>query len=188
MEYCYCLHFTLSSVNSYLYWSADSSGIKTINLKQNASQKIGTISFQHSAFTMDSATGDLWLSTSNGDILTYSASTGGASHLAVNATLLLASSGKTMSDLGKHLHVCLLLLHYFLGLPATSIALDEYRVYWTNSTSGGIFFAWRNSTSSAVVFNSTVTPSAIFSISPGQQPLPRKPFSDVQNALHSVQK
>ena len=70
--------------------------------------------------------------------------------------------------------------HYFLGLPATSIALDEYRVYWTNSTSGGIFFAWRNSTSSAVVFNSTVAPSAIFSISPGQQPLPRKPFSDVQ--------
>ena len=80
-----------------------------MNLKQNASQKIGTISFQHSAFTMDSATGDLWLSTSNGDILTYSASTGGASHLAVNATLLMASSGKTMSDLGKHLHACLLL-------------------------------------------------------------------------------
>ena len=61
-----------------------------------------------------------------------------------------------------------------LGLPATSIALDEYRVYWTNAMSGGIFYAWRNDTSIANVLAAGVTPSAIFSISPGQQPLPRK--------------
>ncbi|KAL5457649.1 hypothetical protein EMCRGX_G034932 [Ephydatia muelleri] len=154
-----------SSVNSmivdpftgYLYWSTDFSGFKTINLQQSSKQTNGINFVPHSAFTLDSATGDLWFSTPNGDFTIYNTTTK-TIQLVVNATVLAASSGKSINE---------------LGLPASSIALDEYRVYWTNATSGVIFYFWRNGSSTAQILTNVMPSSVILSISPGQQPLPR---------------
>ena len=60
-----------------------------------------------------------------------------------------------------------------LGIPATSIALDENYVYWTSQYTPGIFYT-NISGSSALQIHvlSYGNTSAIFSTSPGQQPLP----------------
>ena len=71
-----------------------------MNLKQSSNQTNGTNFVPHSAFTLDSATGDLWFSTPNGDFTIYNTTTK-TIQLVVNATVLAASSGKSINELGK---------------------------------------------------------------------------------------
>ena len=67
--------------------------------------------------------------------------------------------------------------HFFFlceGLPADSLALDEQRIYWSNDdNSSVVFYALRNVSSSLSILNSSTSGSAIFTLSPGQQPLPQ---------------
>ena len=58
------------------------------------------------------------------------------------------------------------------GLPASSLALDELRVYWTNGTSGIFAVAFSDNTSVIEISPTTTTASSVVSLSPGQQPLP----------------
>ena len=97
--------YIISSVNSYVYWSTDFSGFKTMNLKQSPNLIIGTNFVQHSAFTLDSVTGDLWVSTPDGDIIIYNA-TNRTMQLVVNATVLAARSGKNINNLGRAGYFC----------------------------------------------------------------------------------
>ena len=57
------------------------------------------------------------------------------------------------------------------GLPATSIALDETRIYWTREGSG-VFYVTREDRTILTHVAGGSNASAIITLSPGQQPLP----------------
>ena len=61
----------------------------------------------------------------------------------------------------------------FTGLPATSIALNEQRLYWVG---GGLscLFAVRLDDPTDLLVISNYNASDIFTLSPGQQPLPSR--------------
>ena len=95
-----------------MYWSDGSIGLKYVNLKKNMSYINGTTCVLNYAFTMDSGNGDLWLSTSNGDIVTCNVASR-KSQVVVNATVLMASSGKNASGLGE----AITLSSFLLNIP-----------------------------------------------------------------------
>lgn len=59
-----------------------------------------------------------------------------------------------------------------LGLPATSIALDEQRIYWTNSTSTTIYYVERSDVDTLLTLESSVAGAIVITTSPGTQQLP----------------
>ena len=59
------------------------------------------------------------------------------------------------------------------GLPASSIALNEQRLYWIGVTLSCIFAVNLDNPSNLLVV-STYSATDIFTLSPGQQPLPGK--------------
>ncbi len=60
------------------------------------------------------------------------------------------------------------------ALPATSIALDETRIYWSLDGSG-VFYVARDNRNVAVMAEGGNNASTIVTLSPGLQPLPCEP-------------
>ena len=58
------------------------------------------------------------------------------------------------------------------GLPATSIAVNEQRLYWSRRGSPGIYAVNPTNPNSLIVISSTILSSSIVTLSPGQQILP----------------
>ena len=59
------------------------------------------------------------------------------------------------------------------GLPASSLTLDELRVYWTNETTNGVFAVAFTDRTTLIEISSSADASTVVTLSPGQQPLPR---------------
>ena len=59
-----------------------------------------------------------------------------------------------------------------LGLPATSITLDEQRIYWTNSIFTTIYYVERSNVNTLLTLESSVTDAIIIATSPGTQQFP----------------
>ena len=59
-----------------------------------------------------------------------------------------------------------------VGLPATSITLDEQRIYWTNSSFTTIYYVERTDVNTLLTLESSVTDAIIIATSPGTQQLP----------------
>ncbi|KAL5457549.1 hypothetical protein EMCRGX_G034820 [Ephydatia muelleri] len=146
----------------YAYWTTQDTG-RTVLYQQDLRAISGTIptrsldqsitNIQLQAMTLDPTNGRLWVSdAATGNILSCNATAWNCS-VEVNATVLMNNSNA--------------------GIPATSIALDENYVYWTSQYTPGIFYT-NISGSSALQIHvlSYGNTSAIFSTSPGQQPLP----------------
>ena len=80
-----------------------------------------------------------------------------------------------------HTHVHMVVEHFvaiYTGLPATSIALDEQHLYWVGGTLSCVFAVDLDDPANLlVIINDTA--SDIFTLSPGQQPLPSR-FKFVQ--------
>ena len=58
------------------------------------------------------------------------------------------------------------------GLPASSLTLDELRVYWTNETTNGVFAVAFTDRTTLIEISSSADASTVVTLSPGQQPLP----------------
>ena len=61
-----------------------------------------------------------------------------------------------------------------VGLPPTSIAVDERHIYWTSPAVAGVYAVERTNTL-ALITVSSVNASALLGLSPGSQPLGCKP-------------
>ena len=69
------------------------------------------------------------------------------------------------------------LLHSYLflskGLPADSLALDEQHIFWSSDDNPSlVFYVARSNRSFLGTLVSSTIGSVIFTLSPGQQPLP----------------
>lgn len=128
-----------------------------------------------SALLLDPHSGNLLLSDlDSGDIVNCSVTD------TVCATLI---SGSINGDLqpcnGTGKVCCFLLLRYNIeitfcaALPANAIALNEQRLYWISTSSSCVFAVELNDPNNLLLISS-YTASDIFTLSPGQQPLPSK--------------
>eukprot|EP00731_Ephydatia_muelleri_P032224 Em0023g731a len=156
------VQLVMDPFSGYAYWTTQDGG-RTVLYQQDLRAISGTIptrsldqsitNIQLQAMTLDPTNGRLWVSdAATGNILSCNATAWNCS-VKVNATVLMNNSNA--------------------GIPATSIALDENYVYWTSQYTPGIFYT-NISGSSALQIHvlSYGNTSAIFSTSPGQQPLP----------------
>ena len=58
------------------------------------------------------------------------------------------------------------------GLPATSLALNEQRLYWARADSAGVYAVDFSATDTLIIVSATESVSSVSTLSPGQQVIP----------------
>ena len=119
-------------------------------------------------------TGDLFVSdSSSGDILRCQP-LNGMCNVVVDASMLGLNPGELILFGPFYIvnfeHQCYMIMN--AGLPATSIAVNEQRLYWSRRGSPGIYAVNLTNPNSLIMISSTIMSSSIVTLSPGQQILP----------------